>query len=71
MGAGAAYGAGSGNVLIPVLAGLGYSADKIQQILRSGSANNVIQGILSQTTTKPVSNYPMMGLLSAPIQQGQ
>lgn len=71
MGAGAAYGAGSGNVLIPILAGLGYSADKIQQMLRSGSANNVIQGILSQSTKKPVSNYPMMGLLSAPIQQGQ
>jgi len=71
MGVGAAYGVGSGNALLPVLASLGYSADKVQQMLRSGAANNVIQGILNQSTKKPVSNYPMMGLLSAPIQQGQ
>lgn len=65
----AGYGVASGNPLILGAAGAGYAADTLQKYMRQNAAKKTIQNILSGTTSAPVSQYPFMGLLSAPIQQ--
>lgn len=65
----AGYGVASGNPLILGAAGAGYAADTLQKYMRQSAAKKTIQNLLGGVTPAPVSQYPFMGLLSAPIQQ--
>lgn len=65
---GGLYGASSGNVPLMALAAGGYSADKLQQLMRTRQANQVISDILNQTTESPSVSQAFRGLFSVPQQ---
>ncbi len=69
-----AYGAGSGDartaaMLAAVMGGGGWTADKVQEMLRSAQGKKVISDILSGNTPSPAPNEMFRGLFTSQQQQ--
>jgi len=67
---------GAGALTNPVAAGgtaaAGFTADKLQSLLRRKQTEGLISNLLSGTTPEPTTNYPWRGLLSSvPKEQQQ
>lgn len=69
-----AYGVGSGDaksaaLIASVMGGAGYTADKIQEMLRTSQGRKVISDILSGNTPKPAPSEMFRGLFTSQQQQ--